>query len=187
MTIDQLLKPGVGQKDIAKNLFDLWYQIFSNSYLQRSKSFSVKLKTSKHSDSQSDLDSSNDKFQYLYQSLKDCSDLNRVIEGCYENYISLKFVDPLFTKAIDCLEWLSFSDILDRQRWSDPGSSWHSGYVPLIPIAFHLHSAKVQPHSNFKISFPKMFPEVSSLFGWISNVYSYEPMSLVKRIWSKHS
>jgi hypothetical protein len=168
--MDNLLKPGVGQKDIAKNLFDIWYQIFSNSYLQRSKSFALKLKSSaKNSDSQAEFDAANEKFQYLYHSLKDCSDLNRVIEGCYENYIFLKFVDPLFTKAIDCLEWLAFSDMLDRQRWSDPGSSWHSGYVPLTPIAFHFHSAKVQPHSNLKINFPKMFPEVPC------SIYSNSP------------
>ena len=96
ITSEALSSYAVGHKDMGKNIFEIWKEIFSAPNKKR-PTHRVKQKKS----FEGNTSPTYEHFESLYASVED-SDIQRVIDGCYENYLSVHFTDPMMGKVFIC-------------------------------------------------------------------------------------
>eukprot|EP01132_Coremiostelium_polycephalum_P008065 gene8065-9921_t len=147
----------LGLKDMEKGLFEIWKSIFqpesktftstapsnksslnnniySKASLASSFSSSVSSIRQKQSDSQRE-----EKFESLKQMIQSSSQLDRLVEGVYENFLSNMNDDYNLSRTMDCIEWMNFSDLMkDDDR-----------YRSLCPLAIHYRCSNQNPVINY--------------------------------------
>lgn len=40
-------------------------------------------------------------FEKIFEHLDEQSDLNKIVEGCFENFLKIQFIDPMLLKVIN--------------------------------------------------------------------------------------
>jgi len=141
ITADVLASGCVGTKNISKDLFSLWNAIFytANSNSNPKGNLKRLIKTSRllqdkplrdalgflppsdgsavGSTSVAHHNNSAVKspFEELLQMIEDSGDLMKVLDGCFENYLSVGILDPHLTHVQKCLDWLAFSDHVEKE------------------------------------------------------------------------
>ncbi|KAI9343040.1 hypothetical protein DFJ73DRAFT_523020 [Zopfochytrium polystomum] len=113
LTHSMLSTMDIGHKDMARGLFTLWDKIFSVPTAKERKSISL---TSRDSSAREE----STLYDRLLSSVVAAGDIDKVLQGCFENYLSMRFVDVGQqtggggqTKLEQIADWLVFHDVVD--------------------------------------------------------------------------
>ncbi len=94
ITSDVLLSSyAVGHKDMGKNIFDIWKDIFSAPNKKKTTH-----RVRQKQPFEGSVSPTYEQFEYLYAAVED-SDTQRLIDGCHENFLSVHFTDPMMGKV----------------------------------------------------------------------------------------
>ncbi|VEN51025.1 unnamed protein product [Callosobruchus maculatus] len=106
VTLSDVYKTNVGQKDVQKGLFSVWQSIF----------------TIEKSNVKSDMQPSSPNYTSLkvrmakiLETVSSFGDYEKLAQGVYENFLSLKVKDSSNRGACIALDWFVFSDLLNKQ------------------------------------------------------------------------
>ncbi|CDS02957.1 hypothetical protein LRAMOSA00359 [Lichtheimia ramosa] len=148
-TRDMVKNEEFGNKDLGKPLFTVWEEIFNapsgrhHGPLARYKTIDV-----------------NDKYvSKLTRSILDNGEIERLMQGCFESYLKMRFNDVGCQKIIQMGEWLNFYDLLDHRTNVLHDYSFF-GYLPYPITNFHrfFSGSTTQEH---RVEYPKVDYEVS--------------------------
>ncbi|ORX54698.1 hypothetical protein BCR36DRAFT_403127 [Piromyces finnis] len=113
LTLETLSSVSIGHKDLNKSLFNIWENVFTipNARDKRSYTLGQNLKE----ENQNAL--SNRYISRLTALINSSGEYEKIIIGCFENYIKLKTVnfssDPSKSKYVLVSEWLEFYDYIN--------------------------------------------------------------------------
>ncbi|GMH31224.1 hypothetical protein Nepgr_033067 [Nepenthes gracilis] len=137
----------IGRKDTARNIFDIWKEIFRKRKIKRHR-----IRETSRTDMYDSPES-------LYSLVSNRGDYDLFFEGIHENILKLYYHDPLMRRTVKCLDTLGVSDLLHKYIM-------HSHHMPLYvyfpPIAVtipHLLGRVEKP----MIEWPKSFQRYRSL------------------------
>ncbi|XP_010784184.1 chromosome transmission fidelity protein 18 homolog [Notothenia coriiceps] len=141
----------VGQKDQNKGLFHLWQGIFQ---LQRPK----RKRIGEGFDEASGSGEGAQRFQHILSLAYSSGEYEKVSQGLYDNYLSMRVRDPNMQCVCEGLEWLSFSDRLNQVILQGQNFSLMR-YLPFLSVTFHFLFANTHVP---RISYPHSQHEASS-------------------------
>ncbi|XP_033985343.1 chromosome transmission fidelity protein 18 homolog isoform X2 [Trematomus bernacchii] len=141
----------VGQKDQNKGLFHLWQGIFQ---LQRPK----RKRIGQGFDEASGSGEGAQRFQHILSLAYSSGEYEKVSQGLYDNYLSMRVRDPNMQCVCEGLEWLSFSDRLNQVILQGQNFSLMR-YLPFLSVTFHFLFANTHVP---RISYPHSQHEASS-------------------------
>ncbi|GAA5794914.1 hypothetical protein HPULCUR_000262 [Helicostylum pulchrum] len=123
-TKEMIASSGAGTKDMGQSLFSIWKDIFSAPNARY-----------RNSASRADFDT-NKYVDRLYSTVMSSGDIDRIMQGCFESYPSMKFHDVALQKFCQMSEWLQFYDTMDK-RISAHFEFGLYKYLPYPLINFH--------------------------------------------------
>ncbi|CAF92729.1 unnamed protein product, partial [Tetraodon nigroviridis] len=149
----------VGQKDQNKGLFHLWQEIFQ---LPRTKRYKMRKKL-KHKkrigegfEAAPGSGSLAQRFHHVFHLASSSGEYEKVSQGLYDNYLSMRVRDPNLQNVCEALDWFSFSDRLNREILHSQNFSLMR-YLPFLSVTFHLlfahtHVPRITyPHSQHEV------------------------------------
>ncbi|KAM9313795.1 chromosome transmission fidelity protein 18 homolog isoform 2-T2 [Pholidichthys leucotaenia] len=141
----------VGQKDQNKGLFHLWQEIFQLPRTKRKRigeGFEEALGSG----------GASQRFQHILHLASSSGEYEKVSQGLYDNYLSMRVRDPNMQSVCEALEWLTFSDRLSQVILHGQNFSLMK-YLPFLSVTFHFLFA----HTHVpRISYPHSQHEASS-------------------------
>ncbi|CAG5928696.1 unnamed protein product [Menidia menidia] len=141
----------IGQKDQNKGFFHLWQEIFQ---LPRTK----RKRIGEGFEDALGSGSAAQRFQHILHLASSSGEYEKVSQGLYENYLSMRVRDPNLHSVCEALDWLAFSDRLNQVIMNGQNFSLMR-YLPFLSVTFHFLFA----HTHVpRISYPHSFHEVSS-------------------------
>ncbi|XP_053274520.1 chromosome transmission fidelity protein 18 homolog isoform X3 [Pleuronectes platessa] len=138
----------VGQKDQNKGLFHLWQEIFQ---LPRTK----RKRIGEGFDGTPGPGVGAQRFQHILHLSSSSGEYEKVSQGLYDNYLSMRVRDPNMDGVCEALDWLSFSDRLNQQILHNQNFSLMR-YLPFLSVTFHFlfantHVPRISyPHSQYE-------------------------------------
>jgi chromosome transmission fidelity protein 18 len=147
ITVSAVQSASIGQKDTQKNLFTLWKDIFQ---LPTVKKQSMILRRSQKEISKSD------RFLYILYNVMSVGVVDKVLQGVFENYPSMRYRDPSMKMTSNVLEWMAFQDVVDRIMMSTQNYTLMP-YLPFASVAAHIYLAS---SANAKVHYPHQQYEV---------------------------
>ncbi|XP_065110325.1 chromosome transmission fidelity protein 18 homolog [Paramisgurnus dabryanus] len=135
----------VGLKDQNKGLFSVWQEIFQLPRLKRKRI---------GGDPFAGFDESGPKdgaqrFQNILHLVSSNGEHEKLTQGLYDNFLSMKLKDPGMLGVCSGLDWLCFSDVLNEFILHGQNYSLMR-YLPFLPVAFHyLYAANSVPRINY--------------------------------------
>lgn len=140
VALSDVWKTSVGQKDQQKGLFSVWNDVFC---IPR-KSNDLTLK---------------ERSQRVLGVVNAFGDYERVAQGIFENYTTVKIRDPTLGGTCAALEWFCYTDFVNRLVYSLQNYSLAT-YLQYAFVVWHLvFGSSTKP----KIAYPNKSFEVSSL------------------------
>ncbi|XP_072415468.1 chromosome transmission fidelity protein 18 homolog isoform X1 [Chiloscyllium punctatum] len=166
----------VGLKDVNKSLFSIWQEIFQLPKIQRKRigqgcSLPYELRSS---DDQKALDgimktalnTAAHRFNHILHLSTSSGDHEKITQGLFDNFLLMKFKDPTFNGVCLALEWLEFTDILNKRMMSVQNFQLMR-YLPFLPVTFHmLFAASSVP----RISYPNSHYEAQTKIAHMHNL-----------------
>ncbi|XP_055062012.2 chromosome transmission fidelity protein 18 homolog [Misgurnus anguillicaudatus] len=135
----------VGLKDQNKGLFSVWQEIFQLPRLKRKRI---------GGDPFGGFDESGPKdgaqrLQNILHLVSSNGEHEKLTQGLYDNFLSMKLKDPGMLGVCSGLDWLCFSDVLNECILHGQNYSLMR-YLPFLPVAFHyLYAANSVPRINY--------------------------------------
>lgn len=169
LTADMLASTAVGHKDVLKSLYDVWREIFQKAAPSKHKALRdlITRQSAEKSDYYDTLGYDPDaptrrygggasqheqsRFDSLYETLADHGEMERIIDGCFENYLKFTMNDPCLAKTTDCLDWLEFTDEMSVLIQKEQHFTFRK-YLPAAPMVINRHCSE---NSNPFVSFPQ--------------------------------
>ncbi|KAL4659108.1 hypothetical protein GN956_G3456 [Arapaima gigas] len=137
----------VGLKDQNKGLFSIWQEIFQ---LPRTKRKRIGNNGFSAAEVGSLSSAGDQRLQHIVHLASSSGEQEKLTNGLYDNFLSMKLKDPSLRGVCQALEWLSFSDLLNEAVMHLQNFSL-ARYLPFLPAAFHLLFAAT---SVPRISYP---------------------------------
>ncbi|KAJ2072527.1 Chromosome transmission fidelity protein 18 [Coemansia sp. RSA 2337] len=140
---ESLRSSAIGVKDVQRSLFSIWAMIFtrpdsSSLTLSRSSRSALgKRDSSGRVGGNSSVDREYSKL--ILDSIRSSGEHDRLMQGCFENYLRMEFRDLTHTKVSSlCSDWLEFYDIVDTTCRKNPsGSESLYAYLDFPLLAIH--------------------------------------------------
>ncbi|XP_048235422.1 chromosome transmission fidelity protein 18 homolog isoform X3 [Ricinus communis] len=130
----------VGQKDMSKNVFDIWKEIFQKKKMKRER--------------KSSTGSLSHEFNFLHSLVSNRGDYDVVFDGIHENILQLQYHDPLMQKTVKCFNSLGVSDLINQYIMRTQQMRLYAAYQPPLAIIVHHLVAQVQKPN---IEWPKSY------------------------------
>ncbi|XP_047435262.1 chromosome transmission fidelity protein 18 homolog isoform X2 [Mugil cephalus] len=140
----------VGQKDQNKGLFHLWQEIFQ---LPRTK----RKRIGQGFEEAPGSGVGAQRFQQILHLASSSGEYDKVSQGLYDNYLSMRVRDPHMHSVCEALDWLSFSDRLNHIIMHGQNFTLMK-YLPFLSVSFHFlfahtHVPRISyPHSQHEAS-----------------------------------
>ncbi|XP_017780775.1 PREDICTED: chromosome transmission fidelity protein 18 homolog [Nicrophorus vespilloides] len=99
VTLSDVQKTSIGQKDMQKGLFSVWQDIFE---IERPKA-------------KGDLVTLGSRWNKVVSTISAFGDYERVAQGVFENYPTMQIKDSTLNSTCLALEWFCYSDIISTQ------------------------------------------------------------------------
>nr|XP_061779038.1 chromosome transmission fidelity protein 18 homolog [Nerophis lumbriciformis] len=141
----------VGQKDQNKGLFHLWQEVFQ---LPRNK----RKRMGERFEDEPGSGGGGQRFQHILHLASSSGEYEKVSQGLYDNFLSMRVRDPNLQSVCDALDWMGFSDRLNRVILHGQNFSLMK-YLPFLSVAYHFLFA--HPHVP-RITYPQSHHEASS-------------------------
>ncbi|XP_068202621.1 chromosome transmission fidelity protein 18 homolog [Palaemon carinicauda] len=159
----------VGQKDYQRSLFNVWHDIFSiprpkkkrriNPHeLQHNEGVLVPMP-----DLNGDLEDLSEqttlasRYQRILKTVESCGEYEKLTQGWFENYLSMKFKHTNMDPVSRGLDWAIFSDIVKQEIMHS--QAWVMlPFLPYSCVCYHLLFAT---HQWPKIQFPTQISEMN--------------------------
>ncbi|CAL1601228.1 unnamed protein product [Knipowitschia caucasica] len=133
----------VGQKDQNKGLFHLWQETFQLPRVKRKRIGEGFEETAVSGGGAQ-------RFQHILLLASSSGEYEKVAQGLYDNFLSMRVRDPNLHSVCEALEWLSFSDRLNQVILHGQNFTLMR-YLPFLSVAFHFLFA----HSHVpRLSYP---------------------------------
>ncbi|XP_061455548.1 chromosome transmission fidelity protein 18 homolog [Rhineura floridana] len=139
----------VGLKDQNKGLFSIWQEIFQLPKVQRQRigldpSVPVHLLANGDGDdlylvapARASLNPNSQRFHHILHLSMASGEHEKLTQGLYDNFLNMKVKGSSFGSLCLALEWLGFSDLVNRTVLH--GQNFQlMRYLPFLPVAFHL-------------------------------------------------
>ncbi|XP_037047401.1 chromosome transmission fidelity protein 18 homolog [Bradysia coprophila] len=151
LTIIDVLKSNIGQKDMQKGLFTIWEAIFQIQRPRRTlKDHDNEIANSEQMVSMTDT-SAKSRVANVLHVLHMNGDYSRLMNGVFENYLKQKMPDANMTGVAEGADWFCFSDRVNQFINHKQNYSVYS-YMQYGFVAWHLLFASM---AWPKIAFPK--------------------------------
>ncbi|XP_061736807.1 chromosome transmission fidelity protein 18 homolog isoform X1 [Nerophis ophidion] len=141
----------VGLKDQNKGLFHLWQEVFQ---LPRTK----RKRIGERFEDEPGSGGGGQRFQHILHLASSSGEYEKVSQGLYDNFLSMRVRDPNLQSVCDALDWMGFSDRLNRVILHGQNFSLMK-YLPFLSVAYHFLFA--HPHVP-RITYPQSHHEASS-------------------------
>ncbi|KAJ1984711.1 Chromosome transmission fidelity protein 18 [Dimargaris verticillata] len=175
ITWDMIKRAPVGVKDMQRSLFQLWGRVFTPATAQRlGVSLAPPPTQATGAAGATALPSSTatpsirikgQAFQREYTTnllhdLAASHEYEKLIAGCFENYLKLRFHDTYFDKIVQVGDWLAFYDQLNTSlyRAGPSGSHAQAALHNYMPYPFlYFHRALANPFAKtMEFSYPRV-------------------------------
>ncbi|XP_026480054.1 chromosome transmission fidelity protein 18 homolog [Ctenocephalides felis] len=167
LRIMDVYKSNIGQKDMQKGMFAVWKDIFqirrptrgltdnSNKNNVMNENEEPDNEMSFNASQAADMSAAT-RMKYVLDTMYSVGDYERLMQGVYENYLSMRQPDPDMIGVCDATQWFCFCDqVLHVVNTTQNYSTY--GYLPYAFAAWHLQFAslawqKVQfPNKGFEV------------------------------------
>ncbi|KAJ2483877.1 Chromosome transmission fidelity protein 18 [Coemansia sp. RSA 2131] len=131
---DDLKRGALGLKDMQRSLFSIWEMIFTNATTRV-----VWPSLGKRSNARATAPAERAHTEQILRSVRASGELERIMQGCFENYLRMEFRDLTHTRVSAlCTDWLEFYDAVDHACRKNPaGTDGISGYRDFALLAVH--------------------------------------------------
>ncbi|PNF28113.1 hypothetical protein B7P43_G12268 [Cryptotermes secundus] len=158
-------KSSIGQKDMQKGLFSVWQEVFQIQRPRRKLFSTILAKGDDRLQPMPDLNSLEMKFDDMslasrmlgvLKTVQCCGDYDRLMQGVYENFLSMSFRDSRLEAVSLGLEWFCTADMLSHKIHAT------QNYIlmPYQPFAFVMWHFLFASFSWPKITYPSTGYEV---------------------------
>uniref|UniRef100_A0A3Q1CEF3 Chromosome transmission fidelity protein 18 homolog n=1 Tax=Amphiprion ocellaris TaxID=80972 RepID=A0A3Q1CEF3_AMPOC len=140
----------VGQKDQNKGLFHLWQEIFQLPRIKRKR-------IGEGFEETPGSGGGAQRFQHILNLASSSGEYEKVSQGLYDNYLSMRVRDPNLHSVCEALDWMLFSDRLNQVILHGQNFSLMR-YLPFLSVTFHFlfahtHVPRINyPHSQHEAS-----------------------------------
>lgn len=141
VTLSEINKANIGQKDMQKGLFSVWQDIFEikkAKIVEQVNPMSVRM-------------------QHVLDSVVSFGDYERLIQGVFENYPLIKQTGTQFAPICTATEWFSYTDCLNK-KVHETQNYQMAAYLPYAFVVWHFAFASftrkklVYPNSSYEVT-----------------------------------
>lgn len=141
----------VGTKDQSLGLFSVMEDIF---HRQEKAKYLTLLAAPKEKPTQAKSVKCDPGYQYILQRVEMHPDQERLWEGCFEHYASLRFPDIDGTRAAACADWLAWGDRIQHLAFAAQATHLRR-FIPFGIAHTHLQCASAR--RPLRLEFPRGF------------------------------
>ncbi|NP_001103572.2 chromosome transmission fidelity protein 18 homolog [Danio rerio] len=168
----------VGLKDQNKGLFSVWQEIFQLPRLKRKRiggdPFSGYDELGPKEGAQ--------RLQHILHLVSSTGEHEKLTQGLYDNFLSMKLKDPGMLGVCSGLDWLCFSDLLNECVLHGQNYSLMR-YFPFLPAAFHqLYAATSVPRINYPHSHYEAFTKTQHIRNALLAMLNDIPPAIQSRV-----
>ncbi|XP_044253050.1 chromosome transmission fidelity protein 18 homolog [Tribolium madens] len=116
VTLSDVHKTSVGQKDIQKGIFSVWQDVFLIG--------------------KKDGNSLKDRMSKILNVVNAFGDYEKIAQGVFENYPNMKFKNSSMMETCLALDWFGFCDIINKSIYSTQNYNL-AGYLPFACVVWH--------------------------------------------------
>uniref|UniRef100_A0A4W3JWE6 Chromosome transmission fidelity protein 18 homolog n=1 Tax=Callorhinchus milii TaxID=7868 RepID=A0A4W3JWE6_CALMI len=159
----------IGLKDQNKSLFSVWQEIFQLPKPQRKwigQEHSWQEQGLSGQERRPPLSAVAQRFNNVLHLTTSTGDHEKLTQGLYDNFLNMKFKDPGLSSVCLGLEWLQFTDNLNRTIRH--GQNFQlMRYLPFLPVAFHLLFAAINVP---RISYPNSHSDAQTKLAHVQSL-----------------
>ncbi|CAH1108235.1 unnamed protein product, partial [Psylliodes chrysocephalus] len=144
VTLSDVHKINIGQKDMQKGLFTVWQEIFQIHRPKQNPIFQEKDASYKQTNKI--------RMTSVLQTVSSFGDYERVAQGVYENFPLLKLKDTTLEGLTRAMDWFVFNDIVNKQIYA----SQHYTLLSYLPYSFVVWHFLFATSQRQELRFPTM-------------------------------
>ncbi|KAI8064610.1 P-loop containing nucleoside triphosphate hydrolase protein [Gongronella butleri] len=132
----------LGKKDMGQSLFATWDSLFSAG---KSKQMYQRDRKDRY-------------VGHMASLIDNSGDVDKVLQGCFEAYLSMKFHDESLNKLVAIGPWMDFYDNLQRRIFQNQDYTLMA-YMPYVAVNYHRYfaGAVIQDH---RMEYPRVDYEI---------------------------